>query len=114
MSKSVRRGLLAAAFFLAAPIAAEAAMITPGVTAPGIAGSSGVTRAAWVCDGPDDCVWRDDEPEIDVYDDDIADDAYVPVRPYVARPYVVETPVVVTPNCFWRRGVLGRQRYICP
>lgn len=118
MSKAfVRVGLLAAGLMVAASfVPAHAADL--GLLDEADVAASRVSKVAWVCDGygDDECVWRDDYAVVEEPYEDVEIDTYETVRPYVpAAPVIVErAPVVVAPDCFWRRGVLGRQKYICP
>jgi len=51
-------------------------------------------KAAWLC-GPEQCVWVHH---------------HVAVVPTFAATWGPP----IRPNCFWRRGVFGRWRFVCP
>lgn len=52
-------------------------------------------KANWVC-GPDECVWVQQHVHV------------------VVPSFAVTWGPPVRPNCFWRRGIFGRWRFICP
>ena len=53
-------------------------------------------NAVWVC-GPVQCVW-DPTPDVG----------------YVMPGYAAAWAAPVYPGCFWKRGLLGRWRMVCP
>jgi hypothetical protein len=61
-----------------------------------LAGGSQPANAVWVC-GPAQCVW-DPTPDVG----------------YVVPGYATAWAAPVYPGCFWRRGLLGRWRMVCP
>ena len=61
-----------------------------------LAGSGQPANAVWVC-GPVQCV-RDPTPDVG----------------YVMPGYAAAWAAPVYPGCFWKRGLLGRWRMVCP
>ena len=61
-----------------------------------LAGSGQPANAVWVC-GPAQCVW---DP--------------TPDAGYVVPGYATAWTAPVYPGCFWKRGLLGRWRMVCP
>jgi len=51
-------------------------------------------KANWVC-GPDECMW-------------------VPHVHVVVPSFAVTWAPPPRPSCFWRRGIFGRWRFVCP
>ena len=52
-------------------------------------------KAAWVC-GPDECVWVQQHVHV------------------VVPSFAVTWGPPIRSNCFWRRGIFGRWRFVCP
>jgi hypothetical protein len=69
-----------------------------GISAPALAQSkaSQVHKVVWVC-GPVQCVW---DP--------------TPDAGYVVPGYAAGWAAPVYPGCFWKRGIFGRWKMICP
>ena len=61
-----------------------------------LAGSGQPANAVWVC-GPVQCVW---DPTPDAV--------------YIVPGYAAAWAAPVYPGCFWKRGLLGRWRMVCP
>ena len=61
-----------------------------------LAGSSQPANAVWVC-GPVQCVW-DPTPDVG----------------YVAPAYATTWGAPLYPGCYWKRGLFGRWKMICP
>lgn len=85
--------LAAGLIFVAAADRAEAAMVSPAVTAPDTAQSGLVETVRWRC-GPGACWWTPGYT------------GYVP-------PYAYGWGPPHRPHCFWRVGRRGAWRYDC-
>ena len=72
---------------------AKATLVPTTLTMHGVVPSSLVEKASWLC-GTDKCVWVHH---------------HVAVVPAFAAAW----PAPINPNCFWRRGVFGRWRFVC-
>ena len=84
--------VLAAGLFFAGQ-SAQAVTPLPALNATG---ASQVQNVVWVC-GPVQCVW-DPTPDVG----------------YVVPGYATAWAAPVYPGCYWRRGLLGRWRMVCP
>jgi hypothetical protein len=71
------------------------AIMAGSVLAVGLLFAIQPAKATWVC-GPDECVWvHEHVTEV------------VPSFAFTWAP-------PIRPNCYWKRGIFGRWKFICP
>jgi hypothetical protein len=93
----VIRTLLAGSVLTAGLLfAGQSAYAVTGLPALKTTGVSQVEKVVWVC-GPVQCVW---DP--------------TPDAGYVVPSYATTWQAPLYPGCYWKRGLLGRWRMVCP
>ena len=93
MSRTLLVGSVLAAGLFFAGQPAQAVTPLPALNAMG---ASAVEKVVWVC-GPVQCVW---DP--------------TPHAGYLAPSYAATWQAPLYPGCYWKRGLLGRWRMVCP
>jgi hypothetical protein len=71
------------------------AIMAGSVLAVGLLFAVQPAKATWVC-GPDECVWVHEHVT------------------EVVPSFAITWAPPIRPNCYWKRGIFGRWKFICP